>query len=227
MSLKRAVVTGLGALTPVGHTAEETWTNLLAGKSGAGPITRFDASLFKTHFACEVKGFVPNDLLDRKEARRMDGCSQLAFDAVLIQFLRFTQPLNSRSSSIVSKKRPVNLDIATIRLPITSYVSILHRVSGVILFFAVAVLLFVLETSLKSEQSFESLRAWFANPLFQFIIWGCLAALAYHVIAGLRHLVMDFGFGEDSFDAGRRTAWVAAVLATVTILAITIGVFLW
>jgi|MBT4215412.1 3-oxoacyl-[acyl-carrier-protein] synthase II len=76
MSLKRVVVTGLGALTPVGNTAEETWTNLLAGKSGAGPITRFDASLFKTHFACEVKDFSPNDLLDRKEARRMDRFTQ-------------------------------------------------------------------------------------------------------------------------------------------------------
>lgn len=76
MSLKRVVVTGLGALTPVGNTAEETWTNLLAGKSGAGPITRFDASLFKTHFACEVKDFAPNDLLDRKEARRMDRFTQ-------------------------------------------------------------------------------------------------------------------------------------------------------
>ena len=76
MSLKRVVVTGLGALTPVGNTAEETWTNLLAGKSGAGPITRFNASLFKTHFACEVKDFVPNDLLDRKEARRMDRFTQ-------------------------------------------------------------------------------------------------------------------------------------------------------
>lgn len=76
MSLKRVVVTGLGALTPVGNTAEETWTNLLAGKSGAGPITRFDASLFKTHFACEVKDFSSNDLLDRKEARRMDRFTQ-------------------------------------------------------------------------------------------------------------------------------------------------------
>ncbi|MAD30850.1 MAG: beta-ketoacyl-[acyl-carrier-protein] synthase II [Cryomorphaceae bacterium] len=76
MSLKRVVVTGLGALTPVGNTAEETWTNLLDGKSGAGPITRFDASLFKTHFACEVKDFIPNDLLDRKEARRMDRFTQ-------------------------------------------------------------------------------------------------------------------------------------------------------
>ena len=76
MSLKRVVVTGLGAITPVGNTAEETWKNLLAGTSGAGPITRFDSSLFKTHFACEVKDFVPNDLLDRKEARRMDRFTQ-------------------------------------------------------------------------------------------------------------------------------------------------------
>lgn len=76
MSLKRVVVTGLGALTPVGNTAEETWNNLVAGTSGAGPITRFDASLFKTHFACEVKDFQPNDLLDRKEARRMDRFTQ-------------------------------------------------------------------------------------------------------------------------------------------------------
>ena len=76
MSLKRVVVTGLGALTPLGKTAEETWKNLLAGKSGAGPITRFDASLFKTKFACEVKDFEPNDVLDRKEARRMDRFTQ-------------------------------------------------------------------------------------------------------------------------------------------------------
>jgi 3-oxoacyl-[acyl-carrier-protein] synthase II len=60
----------------VGNTAEETWKNLVAGASGAGPITRFDASLFKTHFACEVKDFQPNDLLDRKEARRMDRFTQ-------------------------------------------------------------------------------------------------------------------------------------------------------
>jgi len=76
MSLKRVVVTGLGALTPLGNSTEETWKNLLAGKSGAGPITRFDASLFKTHFACEVKDFEPNDVLDRKEARRMDRFTQ-------------------------------------------------------------------------------------------------------------------------------------------------------
>ena len=78
MELKRVVVTGLGAVTPVGNTPEETWNNLLAGKSGAAPITSFDASKFKTQFACEVKDLNVNDYLDRKEARKMDRYTQLA-----------------------------------------------------------------------------------------------------------------------------------------------------
>lgn len=81
MELKRVVVTGLGALTPVGNTAPETWENLVNGVSGAGPITRFDASLFKTRFACEVKNFNANDHLDRKEARKMDLYTQFALVA--------------------------------------------------------------------------------------------------------------------------------------------------
>jgi 3-oxoacyl-[acyl-carrier-protein] synthase II len=72
MQLKRVVVTGLGAVTPLGNTAHEYWKNLVAGVSGAGPITRFDASKFRTRFACEVKGFDPGNFLDRKEARKMD-----------------------------------------------------------------------------------------------------------------------------------------------------------
>ena len=78
MELKRAVITGLGALTPVGNTLEEYWTNLVAGKSGAAPITHFDASKFKTQFACEVKGFNPTDHFDRKEARKLDPYAQYA-----------------------------------------------------------------------------------------------------------------------------------------------------
>ena len=81
MELKRAVVTGLGAITPLGNDVETTWTNAVAGKSGAGPITLFDASLFKTRFACEVKDFNPADLFDRKEARKYDRYSQLAVHA--------------------------------------------------------------------------------------------------------------------------------------------------
>lgn len=78
MELKRVVVTGLGAVTPVGNTPEEMWANLLAGKSGAAPITSFDTTNFKTTFACEVKDLNINDFIDRKEARKMDRCTQLA-----------------------------------------------------------------------------------------------------------------------------------------------------
>ena len=83
MELKRVVVTGLGAITPVGNNPEETWNNLLNGVSGAAPITLFDASQFKTQFACEVKGFNANDYIDRKEARKMDRYAQLAMAAAV------------------------------------------------------------------------------------------------------------------------------------------------
>ena len=78
MGSKRVVVTGLGAVTPVGLSAEETWNNLLAGVSGAAPITLFDSSMYKTQFACEVKGLNINDWIDRKEARKLDRYTQLA-----------------------------------------------------------------------------------------------------------------------------------------------------
>ncbi len=78
MELKRVVVTGLGAITPIGNTVPEFWENLVNGVSGAGPITHFDASLFKTQFACEVKNFDPTLYIDRKEARKMDLYTQFA-----------------------------------------------------------------------------------------------------------------------------------------------------
>ncbi len=78
MELKRVVVTGLGAVTPVGNTVEETWNNLIAGKSGAADITLFDSTKFKTHFACEVKNLNITDYIDGKEARKMDRYTQFA-----------------------------------------------------------------------------------------------------------------------------------------------------
>ena len=78
MELKRVVVTGLGAITPVGNNVPEFWENLVNGVSGAGPITHFDASQFKTQFACEVKGFDATQYIDRKEARKMDLYTQYA-----------------------------------------------------------------------------------------------------------------------------------------------------
>ncbi len=81
MELKRVVVTGLGAVTPLGNDVETTWTNALAGVSGAGPITHFDASKFKTQFACEVKGFDPLSFMDRKKVRTLDLYAQFAMYA--------------------------------------------------------------------------------------------------------------------------------------------------
>jgi 3-oxoacyl-[acyl-carrier-protein] synthase II len=75
MQLKRVVVTGLGAVTPLGNSVNDYWNNLINGVSGAAPITRFDASKFKTRFACEVKGFNPEDYFDKKEARKLDAYS--------------------------------------------------------------------------------------------------------------------------------------------------------
>jgi 3-oxoacyl-[acyl-carrier-protein] synthase II len=82
MILKRVVVTGLGALTPIGNTLPAFWDGLKNGKSGAAPITRFDSTLFKTKFACEVKNFDIGNFMDRKEARKMDPFAQYAMVAV-------------------------------------------------------------------------------------------------------------------------------------------------
>ncbi|MDA9570193.1 succinate dehydrogenase, cytochrome b556 subunit, partial [Porticoccaceae bacterium] len=91
----------------------------------------------------------------------------------------------------------------------------------------VALLLCAFDASLESEQSFDSLKQSLGSPVAQFFIWASLAALAYHFVAGIRHLIMDFGFGEDSFESGRNSAWVVVAVAAILILSITGWVFLW
>lgn len=124
----------------------------------------------------------------------------------------------------VNKNRPVNLDISTIKLPITAYVSILHRVSGVILVAVMAILLCMLDASLESEESFAALKEGLQNPVYQFIIWGSLAALAYHMVAGIRHLIMDAGIGE-TLEGGQTGAKIALVVAIALI--VLAGVWVW
>ena len=124
----------------------------------------------------------------------------------------------------MNKNRPVNLDISTIHLPITAYVSILHRVSGVVLFAGVAVLLWILEASLTSEASFVELKEHFQSPVCQLVLWATLAALAYHMVAGIRHLIMDAGVGE-SLEGGQNGAKIALVVAAIIIAAL--GVWIW
>lgn len=120
--------------------------------------------------------------------------------------------------------RPVNLDISTIKLPVTAYVSILHRVSGVVLLAGVLVLLYMLDMSLSSEESFADLKSLLASPVAKIILWAVLSALAYHFVAGVRHLIMDVGIGE-SLEGGKRGAKFALVLAGVLIIAA--GVWVW
>ena len=126
----------------------------------------------------------------------------------------------------MDKKRPMNLDLGTIRLPITSYVSILHRVSGVSNFISVAIFLWILDTSLASDQGFSEINTLFDSFFAQMIIWACLSALAYHMVMGTRHLVMDAGYGE-TFESGRLTATIAAVVAAVLIGLIGGWIFIW
>ena len=126
----------------------------------------------------------------------------------------------------MEKNRPVNLDLGTIRLPITSYVSILHRASGVVLFFAVGLLLCLLDASLASEESFNAIKETVTKPLWQVLIWGSLVALAYHMVAGIRHMIMDFGIGE-TLEGGQTGAKIALAVAALLILFITAWVFAW
>ena len=124
----------------------------------------------------------------------------------------------------VNSQRPVNLDLRTIKLPITAYTSILHRVSGVILFLGIVVMLYALDKSLASEEGFAEVQACLTSPLVKLIIWGLLSALLYHLVAGVRHLIMDMGVGE-SLEGGKLgSKIVLAVSAVVIVLA---GVWIW
>lgn len=124
----------------------------------------------------------------------------------------------------MKKNRPVNLDILTIKLPITAIVSILHRASGAFLFAGVAFLLWLLDVSLRSPEGFAQVQAIGSSPLCQVVLWVVLAALAYHLVAGIRHLIMDFGVGE-TLKGGQLGAKLVVVIAAVLI--ILAGVWVW
>lgn len=121
-------------------------------------------------------------------------------------------------------KRPVNLDIGSMRLPITATTSILHRASGIILVFGIAVLLSLLDASLASEESFNALKESAGSFWCKLIIWGVLSALCYHIVAGVKHLIMDAGIGE-SFEGGQKGSKIVLVVAAVLI--VLMGILVW
>ena len=123
------------------------------------------------------------------------------------------------------KQRPVNLDLRTIRFPVTAIASILHRVSGVITFVAVGILLWLLGVSLSSVEGFQTASAIMDSFFVKFIMWGILTALAYHVVGGVRHMLMDVGYPEETFETGKRTANISFIITVV--LSLLAGVLVW
>ena len=124
----------------------------------------------------------------------------------------------------MKKQRPVNLDLTTIKMHPAANASILHRVSGVIMVFAIGILLWTLSTSLSSEQGFSQIQGFLDGFFFKFIIFGCLSALTFHVLAGVRHLFMDLGHFEE-LASGNATAKVIMILWLA--ISAVIGVWLW
>lgn len=124
----------------------------------------------------------------------------------------------------MNKQRPVNLDLSTIKMHPAANASILHRVSGVIMVFAIGILLLTLSTSLSSAEGFAQIQGYLDGFFFKFIIFGCLSALTYHLLAGVRHLLMDLGHFEE-LASGNISAKV--IIVTWLVLSAVIGVWLW
>ncbi|OOF09938.1 MULTISPECIES: succinate dehydrogenase cytochrome b556 subunit [Salinivibrio] len=122
------------------------------------------------------------------------------------------------------KPRPVNLDIKTIRFPITAIASIMHRVAGVITFVSIAILLWLLSLSLSSPSGFETASAIVDSFFVKFVLWGILTALAYHIVGGIRHLMQDIGYFEE-LETGAKSAQVAFALTGV--LSVLAGILVW
>lgn len=124
----------------------------------------------------------------------------------------------------MNKQRPINLDLFTIKFPITAIISILHRISGVLLFLLIPLVLWMLSKSLGDPIKFTELQLWLGSPLIKLVLWGLLSALLYHLIAGVRHIIMDMGWGEELTTARRSARWIIIMAVVLISLA---GIWLW
>ncbi|MCB1664587.1 MAG: succinate dehydrogenase, cytochrome b556 subunit [Pseudomonadales bacterium] len=120
--------------------------------------------------------------------------------------------------------RPKNLDFSTLRLPLPAITSILHRISGVFIFAGVAVLLWLFAESLSSQQGFNNVSMWLDNVIVKLVVWAVIAGLLYHLIAGIKHLVMDLGIGE-TLEGAQTGAKLVIAFSAITI--VLTGVWLW
>lgn len=125
----------------------------------------------------------------------------------------------------MSDKRPVNLDLGTFNHPLVSVISICHRISGVVLFVGLVFLFNIFDSSLSSASGFASAQTLLQDNFFaKFVTWGLLSSLGFHFSAGIKHLVMDFGHGEEIDSANRAAKFVIALTALLSVLA---GVWVW
>ena len=124
----------------------------------------------------------------------------------------------------MNDNRPKNLDITTFKYPLPAITSLLHRLSGAFIFIGVALMLYLLELSLQSESGFALVQELLSNVLIKFMAWAVLAGLLYHLIAGIKHLLMDLGFGE-TLRGGFIGACITLALSAVAI--IVAGVWIW
>ncbi|MDT8428847.1 MAG: succinate dehydrogenase, cytochrome b556 subunit [Pseudomonadales bacterium] len=120
--------------------------------------------------------------------------------------------------------RPRNLDFSTLRLPLPAITSILHRISGAFIFVGIAVLLWLLAESLRSEQGFDTVQQWLNLLWVKLLVWAILAGLLYHLVAGIKHLLMDMGIGE-TLSGGQTAAKLVIAVSAIAIL--LTGVWLW
>lgn len=124
----------------------------------------------------------------------------------------------------MNNKRPVNLDLFTIKQPLPAIASILHRISGLIVFVGIALLMYVLDKTLASEEGFMAVQECLESVFAKLMLWGVLSALVYHLVAGCKHLLMDMGIGE-TLEGARVGAKLVLVISAVVI--ILLGVSIW
>lgn len=147
--------------------------------------------------------------------------NRVLYFAFVRHFITFSK---LRKKLTVNKKRPVNLDLGSLKFPPMAIASILHRISGLVLFLLLPIMLFIFGQSLQSEASFAQMKIVLTHPCYKLVLWAFGTALIYHVLAGIRHMIMDLGFGEH-LSAGRRTAVLVIVLAVI--LTIFLGFWIW
>lgn len=133
-------------------------------------------------------------------------------------------PFIMRKNFIVNKNRPINLDLTSMKFPPMAIASVLHRISGVVLFLLLPLMIWFLSLSLQSETSFAELKEMLTYPGYKLVLWAFSAAMVYHILAGIRHMIMDLGLGEHLI-AGRRTAILVIVLAVIS--TIFLGIWIW